>query len=386
MDMEKDTISMDDFMNSIDSTMKHLRKGQVIKGTVISVNDKEAMINIGYMSDGVIPAEEISFDKNLNLSDALKENDEINVYIVDMNDGEGNVLLSKKRADAIVVWDELKDLMDKKQIIEVKCDEVVKGGIITYYKGIRMFIPASQVSTSFVKDLNEFLGKELEARIIEVNKNDKKVVVSAREVENEKKEAKKEEVWSQLKVGEKRTGKVRKLTKFGAFVDLGGIDGLIHLSELSWNKIKDASEVVSEGDTVEVFILNIDKDKKRIALGYKNKEDNPWNKALEKYTIGTITEGKVAKVANYGVFVQLDNNVQGLVHVSQISDEEFVKPTTAFEIGDKVKVKVINVDDTNKKIALSIKDAVVKEKEDFSEFVDNNQVGTSLADLLKNFK
>ena len=270
--------SMNEAMEQIDKSMKPIHSGDVIEGEVISVSDKEVLVNIGYMTDGIIDRGEIS-DEEVNPSEILKSGDRILVYVLKINDGEGNVSLSKKKADAIKVWDELEESYNKGTLFEVKVSEIVKGGVVCYIKGVRAFIPASHVSSSFVQDLNEFKGKSLLVKIIEFDDEKQRVVLSRKEVERKEQEVKKGEVWASLKKGERRTGTVSRLAKFGAFVDLGGVDGLIHNSDLSWKRVNHPSEVVKEGDVVEVYVLEFDKDKGRIALGLKDVAQDPWTNA-----------------------------------------------------------------------------------------------------------
>lgn len=373
--------SMNEIISDIESSMKKVRSGEVIKGKVISVTDSEAIINLGYMSDGILPRSEISEDLEINPKDVLKENDEIYVYVSNMNDGDGNILLSKKAADKIKVWDELEDSLKNNNTFEVTVKEVVKGGVVTYIKGIRAFIPASQLSVAYVKDLNEFIGKTLNIKVIELDRTKERVVLSRREVESAELEVKKKALWSEIKPGEKRTGVVSRLTKFGAFVDLGGVDGLIHLSELSWKRVKNPSEVVSIGDKVEVYVLDVDKENNRISLALKDVSEDPWNNIQEKYKVGSVVDGTVSKFLNFGAFVELEPGLEGLVHLSEISEERILKPSDVLNIGNKVRVKILDIDSKAKRMSLSIKDSVEKPKEDFEKYVDTQESGVSLGEL-----
>ncbi|MBZ4669602.1 MAG: ribosomal protein, partial [Defluviitaleaceae bacterium] len=262
-------MTMAQMMEDIEKSMKRLRSGDIVKGKVIKVNENEVLVNIGYMADGIIPRQEISDDENIDPRDILKPNDEIDVLILQMDDGEGNVILSKKQADQVVVWDELNDYFEAGTPIEVTVKEVVKGGVVAPIKGIRAFIPASQLSINYVEDLNAYIGKTLKVKLIELDKKSRKVVLSRKEVEKEERELQKKEIWKTLKKGEKRRGIVTRLAKFGAFVDLGGVDGLIHLSDLSWKRVLDPAEVVSVGDEAEVYVVDFDEKKERISLALK---------------------------------------------------------------------------------------------------------------------
>ncbi|WML37237.1 30S ribosomal protein S1 [Clostridium sp. OS1-26] len=373
--------SMNEIISDIESSMKKVRSGEVIKGKVISVTDNEAIINLGYMSDGILPRSEISEDSEISPKDVLKENDEIYVYVSNMNDGEGNILLSKKVADKIKVWDELEDSLKNNNTFEVTAKEVVKGGVVTYIKGIRAFIPASQLSVSYVKDLNEFIGKTLKVKVIELDRVKERIVLSRREVESAELEVKKKGLWSEIKPGEKRNGVISRLTKFGAFVDLGGVDGLIHLSELSWKRVKNPSEVVSIGDKVEVYVLDVDKENNRISLALKDVSEDPWNNVQDKYKVGSVVDGTVSKFLNFGAFVEIEPGVEGLVHISEISEERILKPSDVLNIGNKVRVKILDIDPKAKRMSLSIKDSAEKPKEDFEKYVDTQESGVSLGEL-----
>ncbi|AKA72297.1 30S ribosomal protein S1 [Clostridium scatologenes] len=382
----KDTNSMKEFMEDIESSMKSIRRGEIVKGKIISVTEKGAIVNIGYMSDGILSKDEVVENEEDNLMDILKENEEICVYVLDMNDGEGNVLLSKKVADKIKSWDELEKIFEEKADIETTVKEVVKGGVVTYIKGIRAFIPASQLSLSYVEDLKSFVGKTLTVKIIEFDKDKEKVVLSRKVIEKVEAESKKQQLLNSLKPGEKRSGVVSRLAKFGAFVDLGGLDGLIHVSELSWKRVNNPSDVVSVGDKVEVYILSVDKESNKIALALKDVNENPWKSIGDKFKIGDIVDGEVSKLASFGAFVGIQPGVEGLVHISEISEDRIAKPSDVLSLGDKVRVKILDIDDKENRISLSIKDAVEKPKEDLDKFNDNESAGTSLADLLKDFK
>ncbi|WPC43153.1 30S ribosomal protein S1 [Clostridium sp. JS66] len=382
----KDTNSMKEFMEDIESSMKSIRRGEVVKGKIISVTENDAIVNIGYMSDGILSKSEVVENEEDNLSDILKENEEIYVYVLDMNDGEGNVLLSKKAADKIKAWDELKKAFEEKSDVETTVKEVVKGGVVTYIKGIRAFIPASQLSLSYVEDLKPFVGKTLTVKVIEFDKDNEKVVLSRKVIEKAEAEQKKQQLLNSIKPGEKRSGVVSRLAKFGAFVDLGGVDGLIHVSELSWKRVNNPADVVSVGDKVEVYILSVDKENNRIALALKDVNENPWESVSNKFKIGDVVEGEVSKLASFGAFVEIQPGVEGLVHISEISEERIAKPSDVLSLGDKVRVKILDIDNKENRISLSIKDAVEKPKEDLDKFNDNESAGTSLADLLKDFK
>jgi small subunit ribosomal protein S1 len=382
----KDTNAMNDFMGDIESSMKLIRKGEVVKGRVISVTDNEAIINIGYMSDGILPKSEIIENEEESLKDILKENEEIYVKVLDMNNGEGNVLLSKKLADKIKAWDELEEAFEKGLDVEATVREVVKGGVVSYIKGVRAFIPASQLSLSYVEDLKQFIGKTLIVKVIEFDKENDKIVLSRKVIEKAEAEVKKEQILNSIKAGEKRNGVVSRLAKFGAFVDLGGVDGLIHVSQLSWKRVNNPADIVSVGDKVEVYVLSVDKENNRISLALKDVNENPWGNVNEKYKIGDVVEGTILKCMDFGAFVEIQPGVEGLVHISEISEERIAKVSDVLNLGDKIKVKILDIDNKENRISLSIKEAIERPKEDLDKFNDNESAGTSLADLLKDYK
>ncbi|NFF60955.1 30S ribosomal protein S1 [Clostridium botulinum] len=386
--MEKDTLqetSMEEMMKAIDETMKPIYSGDIVEGEVISVSTNEVLVNIGYINDGIIKKNEIC-NEDEDINNFIKQGDKIEVFIVKLNDGEGNVVLSKKKADIARTWRNLNNAFKNNTVLEVKVAEVVKGGVIAYINGIRGFIPASQISISFVKDLTSFVEKVLKVKVIEFDEKKNKVVLSGKEVELKERQNKKEKVLDSLKNGEKRTGIVRRLAKFGAFVDLGGVDGLIHNSDLSWKRVNDPSEVVKVGDKVEVYVLKFDKEKGKIALSLKDIEEDPWNNIITKHKVNDIVEGKVVKLLDFGAFVEIEAGVEGLVHITEITDEHIGKPSEVLNIGDKVKVKILEINKEDKKIALSIKEAENRISEKIEKYNDEDEGNFAFADLLKNFK
>ncbi|MGH4118412.1 30S ribosomal protein S1 [Clostridium sp.] len=378
----KEEVSMNDVMGNIEESMVKINSGDIVRGTVISVNEEEVHVNIGYMTDGVITKEEISNEKEINPIDVVKVDDEIFVYIMKINDGEGNVLLSKKRADNVKVWDEFKEILDENKTLEVTVSDIVKGGATAYIKGVRAFIPASQMSDAYIENLQDFKGKILEVKIIELDLEKKNIVLSRKVIEKAENEVKKDIVWNELKKGEKKTGVVTRLAKFGAFVDLGGIDGLIHVSDLSWKRVQDPSEIVSVGEEVEVKVLDFDKEKGRISLGFKAEEGNPWNNISSKYKPNDIVDGTVVKIMDFGAFVQLASGVEGLVHISEISEDRIANISDVLKAGDVVKVKIGDINEKDRRISLSIKEAADKGFGDLEKF-NQNEEGMTLGDLFK---
>lgn len=344
------------FAEAFESSLVTLTTGQITKGKIIGFNNNEVYVDMGYKSDGIIQMSEFSDDPDFDPEKSLKVGDEIDVFVVRVNDGEGNVLLSKKKVDAVKGWDTIESVLESKKPINVKITEIVNGGAIGNAFGVRVFIPASQISDRFVKDLSEFLKKVIPVQIIEVNKQKRKVVGSARVLLEEKRETASAEIWNNIEVGKIYNGTVKSLMDFGAFVDIGGVDGLVHLSELSWNKIKHPSEVVKVGDQVTVSVLEFDREKKRISLGYKKQSDNPWNVITEKYQVGDVISGKVVRLVPFGAFIQIEEGIDGLVHISQISSVRIGKPGDVLKVGQVVEAKITELDTEAKKISLSIKE------------------------------
>lgn len=375
--------SMGDFLKDYD--VKQLNRGDILKGTVIEVNDKEVSVNINYAFDGLISKEELSADGR-DPREVVKKDDEIDVYVLSPNDGEGYVELSLLRVLAIKEKEDIKEAYKEQKNIKVKVKEETRGGVIAYYGSIRVFIPGSLASRERI-ELSTLIGKELEIKITELDFNNNKVVGSRRVIEEEEYNKNKKAIWDTLKEGEKRQGVVKKLVKFGAFVDIGGIEGLIHLSDLSWERVNRAEDVVKEGDKVEVFIGSVDKEKERLSLILKDVAKEPWTVHGGNIKEGDTIEGKVVRLTSFGAFVELFDGIEGLVHISEITDEHITKPADVLELNQKVKVKVLNFDKEQKKIALSIKDTVEPDRE-YLNYVDkeDEEAGTSLGDLLKGFK
>lgn len=344
------------FKDAFESSLVTLRSGEIVKGKIIGFNNNEVFVDLGYKSDGIIPMEQFTDDPEFNAEKSLKVGEEIEVFVERVNDGEGSVLLSKRKVDAIRNWDKIEEAYEKKIPLKAKVVEVVKGGVVANAGGVRIFVPASQLSDRFVKDLNEFLKKIINVRIVEYNKQKHKVVGSQRVILEEEKVVAAVEVWGSIEAGKMYSGTVKSLTDFGAFVDIGGVDGLIHLSELSWTKIKHPSDVLKVGDIVEVVVLEFDKDKKRISLGYRKSSDNPWIKAAEKYKAGDVVKGKVVRLVPFGAFVELEEGIDGLVHISQISNVRIGKPNDVLEAGQIVEAKITEINLEAKKISLSIKE------------------------------
>ncbi len=355
--MENENL-MNEMLEEIEKSLRVPRRGEILKAKVVQISDDEVVVNIGYKSDGIIPKKELTSDEGVNLKDILNEDDEIEVMVIKSDDGEGNVLLSRKRVDALKQWDDLKVYLDEDKPVKVSTKEVVKGGIIAYFDDIRGFIPASHLSLNYVSNLNAFVNEEIEVKIIEFNKEKRNVVFSHKEVLEQGRKKELETLWAELEVNQKLQGKVKRLAKFGAFVDIGGVDGLVHISELSWGRIKNPGELLKVGDDIEVVIIGLDKENNKISLSLKQILPDPWSLVNTKYNIGDIINGRVVNLTDFGAFVEIEPGLEGLVHISQISKEHVKTTSDALKVNEEVEVKILGIDKEKQRISLSIKDAV----------------------------
>ena len=359
MDGVKNTMEGEEltFEQMLNDSFVTLHTGDVVKGTVISTAGEEVSVNLGYKSDGIIPRGEFSSDASVVPSKVVQPGDEIEVFVVRVNDGDGNVLLSKKKVESQKGMEEIEKAFEEKATVTGKVVKIVKGGLIAVANGIQVFIPSSQVAGRFVEDLSVYDGTELTFNIIELDRAKHRIIGGRKALLAKEAEEKKAAVFATLEAGKKVTGTVSRITDFGAFVDLGGVDGLIHISEMSWGRISNPKEVLSEGDTVEVVVLDVDKEKSKISLSLKDVTPNPWTMAAEKYVVGSVVEGKVVRMVPFGAFIELEPGVDGLVHISQIANKRVEKPEDELKIGETIKVKVIDVNAEQKKISLSKKEA-----------------------------
>ncbi|MCL2593489.1 MAG: bifunctional 4-hydroxy-3-methylbut-2-enyl diphosphate reductase/30S ribosomal protein S1 [Defluviitaleaceae bacterium] len=365
------------FEEMLNESMVSLHTGDIVKGTVISVSNGEVSVSLGFKSDGIIPRGEFSDNQAEDPADIVKSGDEIEVFVIRVNDSDGNVLLSRKKIEATKAYKDIEAALENKSPIEAKVTDVTKGGLVASVRGVRVFIPSSQVSSRFVADLEQFKGKTLMVNILEITqeRRQKRIVAGRRELSMIEENAIKSRVYDSIEVGQKVSGTVVRLAPFGAFVDLGGVDGLIHLSELSWSRVNKASDVLKEGDKVEVAVTLIDREKDKISLSLKAVTNNPWDTVHQRYFVGDEVMGRVVRFAAFGAFVELEQGVDGLIHISQISHKRVSKPDEALTIGEVVKVRIVDVDIENEKISLSKKalDEYVEEYEEYVEevFEDN---------------
>ena len=341
-------------MEDVESTLVQLRPGQVVTGTVVQITEDEVCVNVGYKSDGIVKKSDLS-------STDVKIGDEIEAEVVKVNDGEGNVLLSQKNIINRKAWEEIVAKQEAGEFVEGVGKEAVKGGLLADVMGVRTFIPASQLSLRYVEKIEEFVGQTMTLKIIEIDKTKKRIVASRKAVLLVEEAARKKELWNTFEVGSVVKGVVRRLADFGAFVDIGGVDGLVHVTDLSWGRVKHPSDVVSVGQEIDVKILNVDPERERISLSYKQTQPRPWTVAGEKYPVGSVVEGKVVRITTFGAFVELEPGLDGLVHISQCALTRIAKVEDAVNVGDIVRVKVLDVNTEAKRISLSIREVLEDE-------------------------
>ena len=360
-----------------EESMKEFNPHEVIEGTVVLVNRDEAYVDIVYKTEIPIAKKELAYPEPEAATDVVKVGDKINLYVVALG-GENGLILSKTRADRLVAWEKVEKVKEEKQIIEVEILQVVKGGLLTTAFGLRGFIPASQIALHFVKDLNEFVGQKVEVEIMEADPKKQRLVLSRRSVLEAQREQKREEALASIVEGEKRTGVVKRLVDYGAFIDIGGVDGLAHISDLSWDHIKNPADVLSVGQEVEVLVKAFDPETKRISLSIKDTVRDPWFDKAEKYPVGSYVKGKIVKLTDFGAFMEIEPGFDGLIRMRELSPKHITKASEAVSVGDEVTVKVIHVDMDNKKVALSItkvqQDAEKAEYQDFLAKQDNTAV------------
>jgi small subunit ribosomal protein S1 len=344
----------------LEESLKTIRNGEVVEGTVIDVKPDEIILNIGYKSDGIITRSEYTNEPNVDLTTVVKVGDTLEAKVVKVNDGEGQVLLSYKRLAAEKGSKRLEEAFENQEVLTAKVSQVLAGGVCVNVDETRVFIPASLVSDTYEKDLNKFKDQEIEFIITEFDPRKRRIIGNRKTLLVARKAELQKELFAKIKIGDVIEGTVKNVTDFGAFIDLGGVDGLLHISEMSWGRVENPKKVFTVGQNVRVFIKNITDTK--IALSMKFEDENPWNGATEKYAIGNIVKGKVARMTDFGAFVELAPGVDALLHVSQISQEHVEKPADVLKIGQEVEAKIVDFNEADKKISLSIKALSVAEE------------------------
>ena len=360
----------EDFLAAVDATIKYFNDGDIVGGTVVKVDHDEVLLDIGYKTEGVIPSRELSIKHDVNPDEVVEVGDEVDALVLTKEDKEGRLILSKKRAQYERAWGAIEELQAKEEPVTGTVIEVVKGGLILDI-GLRGFLPASLVEMRRVRDLEPYIGQELEAKIIELDKQRNNVVLSRRAYLEQTQSEVRSEFLHQLQKGQVRKGVVSSIVNFGAFVDLGGVDGLVHVSELSWKHIDHPSEVVTVGDEVTVEVLDVDLDRERVSLSLKATQEDPWRVFARTHAVGQIVPGKVTKLVPFGAFVRVEEGIEGLVHISELAQRHVEVPDQVVTVGQEVMVKVIDIDLERRRISLSVKQA----DEDYTEEFDPSKYG-----------
>lgn len=377
---------MVDQTNQVAETNEHpnVQVGDVLSGKVAKIEDKQALIDVGYKFDAILPISEVSNLHIDKISDVLNLGDEIKVKVKKLNEEKDELVVSKRAVDAEKAWDELAAKQQSGEVFEATVAEVVKGGLVVDV-GLRGFVPASQVELNFVDDFSDYTGRTLRLKVVELDKENNRVILSQRAVLEQDLQKQKEQLIDSLSVGQVLEGKVARITDFGAFVDLGGVDGLIHVSELSWDHVDHPSKVVSEGDVVKVQVLRVDRDNHRISLSLKATQPSPWEKAAAEIKPGSVVKGTVKRLASFGAFVEILPGVEGLVHVSQISHKRIGTPGEVLKVGQELEAKVLDVNIEEKRISLSIKELLESPKIEETVNVkleEPKSLGVSIGDLI----
>ena len=359
-----EAVQEENFAELLEQSIKTLNTGDKVMGIVTGIGSTEVQIDLGTKHAGYIPYDEVSNDPSVKPEDILKVGDEIEVFVVRVNDQEGTCQLSKKKLDGLKVWDDMATWCEEKTTVEGTVTEENKGGLVVNIKGIRVFIPASQSGVAKGGDMAAMVGQNIQLKITEVNRARRRVIGSIRAVNSEARKAAQEKLWAEIQEGAKYHGTVKSLTSYGAFVDIGGVDGMVHVSELSWNRIKTPADVVSVGDEIDVYVISFDPEKRKISLGYKTAEMNPWNQFMTNYNVGDVVNAKIVKLMTFGAFAEILPGVDGLIHISQIADRRIGKPEDVLSEGQDVKVKITDVDAENKRISLSIRALLEETAED----------------------
>ena len=364
-----EAVQEENFAELLEQSIKTLNTGDKVVGIVTGIGNTEVQVDLGTKHAGYIPYDEVSTDPTVKAEDILSVGQEIEVFVVRVNDQEGTVQLSKKKLDGMKVWDDMAVWCEEKTTVDGTVTEENKGGLVATVKGIRVFIPASQSGVAKGGDMAGMVGQAVQMKITEVNRARRRVIGSIRAVSSEGRKAAQEKLWAEIEVGAKYHGTVKSLTSYGAFVDIGGVDGMVHVSELSWNRIKTPAEVVAVGDEIDVYVISFDAEKRKISLGYKTSEMNPWNQFMTGYNVGDVVEAKVVKLMTFGAFAEIIPGVDGLIHISQIANKRIGKPEDVLAEGQTVQVKITEVDAENKRISLSIRALLEETAEEETEEV-----------------
>lgn len=358
VDNDDEPKDMSAYMDEIEKSMRTPQRGEIVKGEIIQVGPREIYVNLGCKKDGIIPKNEMALEPGQDIETQFKLGDVVEAKVVKNDDGEGNILLSRKRIEISEHWAEIVKAHDDNATIEVKVQREVKGGVIAIYKEVSGFIPMSQLSDRYVEKADEFVGQTLTVKVTRVDQRRNKAVFSHKAYLNEEKSKKIAKIWESINVGDIIEGTVMRFTDYGAFVDIGGIDGLLHISEISWGKLRHPREVLDIGEKIHVKILSMNQEKGKISLGLKQLTPEPWSVINDNYKVGEIVQGKVVQIKEYGAFVELEPGLDGLVHISEIAPRRVNNVADEVSIGDKVYTKILDIDEERRRISLSMKDAI----------------------------
>ncbi len=364
------------FEQMLEESFKTIHAGEVVEGTVIDVKPEEIVLNIGYKSDGILTRNEYTNEPNVDLTTVVKPGDTMEVKVLKVNDGEGQVILTYKRLAADRGNKRIEEAFNNKEVLKATVSQVLEGGLSVIVDEVRIFIPASLVSDTYEKDLNKYAGQEIEFVISEYNPKRRRYIGDRRQLVAAEKAKLQEELFAKIKAGDVVEGTVKNVTDFGAFIDLGGADGLLHISEMSWGRVENPKKVFKIGDKVKVLIKEITGNK--IALSLKFEDENPWKNAAEKYAVGNVVTGKVARMTDFGAFIELESGIDALLHVSQIAKDHVDKPSDVLKVGDEVTAKVVDFNEEDKKISLSVKAMFAPEPEEVKEESDEDVVSVDI--------
>jgi len=346
------------FQEMLDETFAPLKSGNIVKGTIVSVSPTEVIVDLGYKSDGIVSRSEFTTDLSVELTDIAKPGDTVDVWVLRVNDGEGNVVCSKKKVDSQANIKNIEEAFNNNTTLLGKVVDVVKGGLTVNIQGVRAFVPSSQISNRFVKDLTEFKGQEYQFNILEFDRSKRlRIIAGRKELAVAEAKARHDEIFGNIEVGKQIEGVVSRIVDFGAFVDLGGIDALLHVTELSWDRVRKVTDVLNIGDKIHAIVKDFDPEKGKISLSLKDPANDPWAKVLTNYPVGSIVQGTVVRFATFGAFVHLEDGIDGLIHISQIANKRVAKAADELTVGEVVNVKVTNIDMENRKISLSKREA-----------------------------
>ncbi len=359
-----------------DETMKSIEQGNIVQGKVVMIAGDQVIVDIGFKSEGTIPISEFGEKPD------IKEGDLVDVYLDDFENQEGQLVLSKQKADFMRVWDRIKEIHDNDMVVEGKLVRRIKGGIVVDLMGVDAFLPGSQIDIRQVKNFDQYIGETTKLKIIKLNKLRRNIVVSRRAVIEVQRAKLREQVLAELEIGQVREGSVKNITDFGAFIDLGGVDGLLHITDMSWGRINHPTEMISIGDTIKVKVLNYEEGKTRISLGLKQLTPYPWDDVEKKYPVGSVVKGKVVSTTDYGAFVELEHGIEGLVHISEMSWTQHIKhPSKLVKVGEEIQVKVLNIDKQGEKISLGIKQL---EPDPWSTIDERHPIGNRVVGKVRN--